>query len=317
MQTQKLIHGMIKRIRDKLGREASYFKKALVEKGLARGTREYKQFIIVSDIRSGSTMLGSYLSSHPEAVCFFELFHNFKQSIPFGQRGYERRGNQASVVSMRNDDPKRFLQQYVFNRHCPEIKAVGFKLLYTQGHCEKQWWHSPQYKHWWMGGKPPDLLPREKSCLWDYLVGTKDIVVIHLIRRNLLARLVSFHKALRSGKWGEGATGGYAEDFDLRIDINPTNLRKDLEAAERFEGEVDAKFAGHKVLKITYEELVSSPDTVIGTVTEQLGLSKRGLVTRTRKQNRQPISHSIRNFDELRCSFVGTKWEYLFREATV
>jgi LPS sulfotransferase NodH len=300
--------------RRKLKEWSAFATKKAVENHILPGNNAYTRFVIITDIRSGSTMLGSYLSSHPAVVCFFEVFHYHRESIPFGVAGFQNRGNNPTVVALRNNDPVKFLQTYIFNRHLRSTQAVGFKLLYTQAHCQKTWWHEADYNHWWRGGTPPSLMPNDKANLWQHLQMDDQLVVIHLIRRNYLARLISFRKACLTGNWGEGATGGHGVDVPIQIDVDPSELRTDLEAVDRFERETDKNFAKHKVLKIAYEDLVQNATGVLSQVTKTIGISELKLSTKSRKQNTQPLRGSIRNFEELRKKFIGTKWEYLFAE---
>jgi LPS sulfotransferase NodH len=305
-----IVHKIQRRLRE----EFASASKIAVEKRLLPGNDKYTRFVIISDIRSGSTMLGSYLSSHPAVVCFFELFHNHQESVPFGVTGYQKRGNKSSVVALRNSNPVRFLQTYIFNRHLPGAQAVGFKLLYTQGHCRSTWWHEADYNHWWRGGSAPPLLPRDQSDLWNYLQCEDQIVIIHLIRRNYLERLISFHKARLTGRWGEGATGGYGADEQIQIEVDPLELSRDLNALDRFESETDEKFARHKSIKITYEDMITDAPTALARVSKVLGIADMGMWTKTLKQNKQSVRSSIRNFETLRSKFAGTKWEYLFSD---
>lgn len=305
---------IVHKIRRRLREEVASASKIAVEKRLLPGNDKYTRFVIISDIRSGSTMLGSYLSRHPAVVCFFELFHFDQKAIPFGVAGYGRRGNSGSIVSLRNADPVKFLRQQVFNRHFTGTQAVGFKLLYTQGHCQERWWHREDYSHWWRGGAPPPVMPNDRSDLWEYLQDDDQIVIIHLIRRNYLERLVSFRKAQLTGHWGEGATGGHGVDVPIRIEVNPMELRKDLEAADRFETDTDFRFSNHRHLKIIYEDLVCDAPKALADVSKLLGIKHAALATKTRKQNKQPVRSSIRNFEELRSKFIGTKWEHLFAD---
>ena len=42
------------------------------------GYKNYKKFVIVSDSRTGSTLLMQLLNSHPEILCFGEEFKNLR-----------------------------------------------------------------------------------------------------------------------------------------------------------------------------------------------------------------------------------------------
>ena len=127
----------------RLREESARIRQCLTELGLLRGQRDYVRFIVLCGIRTGSTMLTSYLASHPNVRMFFEPFHINPHSVPFNLPGYRERGRSQSVARLRNEDPVAFLERYLFTRQPPEVQAVGFKLLYTQARFQECWWDAP------------------------------------------------------------------------------------------------------------------------------------------------------------------------------
>jgi len=295
-----------------LSREWANANRLAVESGFLPCSESYTRFVIVSSIRSGSTMFGSYLASHPAIKCFFELFHRDQSSIPFGIRGYERREHDLQALRMRNTDPAAFMETFIYNRHARAVGAVGFKLLYTQARSGPCWWNDPRYEHWWRLVDPPPTIPNDKSDLWEYLRSQNDLVVLHLVRRDYLARLVSFHKAINSGKWGDGATGGAGKDQQMSMRVDPDELIKDLEAAERLEQETDGFFRNCCLKKVIYEDLLKEPDMLLESIQMLLKVPPQSLAARTIKQNRQHPSECIANYRELESALSGTKWSYIF-----
>ena len=63
------------------------------------------------------------------------------------------------------------------------------------------------------------------STVWDYLVGTPGIAVIHLLRRDLLAAWVSYEQASRSGVWLSKLNGPRPPD-NAPFDINERVLAR-------------------------------------------------------------------------------------------
>ena len=288
-----------------------------VEHGALPGGRDYKRFVVLCAIRTGSTMLGTYLGSHPNVRMFFELFHRHPHSVPFDVEGYRARANNPSVVHDRNSDPAGFLERHVFTRHRRWVKAVGFKLLYTQARMGPQWWDEPKFDRWWAHldrNKAPDW-DAGTSDLWASLASDPAVHVIHLTRENPLAGMVSAELAKQTGRWGIGATGGAGRETDeATVTLRPEHVLQDLDAGLRMRQEGEAVFAGHPLTHVTYEELVEAPDAALANLQTFLGLPPAQLRTRTVKQNRRPLCDVIENYDALAEALRGTRWASLLSD---
>ncbi|MEL7038539.1 MAG: Stf0 family sulfotransferase [Cyanobacteria bacterium J06592_8] len=275
----------------------------------------YQKFVIVCNIRTGSTLLGSLLSSHPQTLCFFELFHRHLESIPFSVLGYRAKSSDRKIVSLRNNDPARFLQQEIYKPQHPRIKAVGFKLLYPQGRADNPWWNSPEFDRWWKDVGYEPSWSSAKSDVWTYLKDNTDIAIVHLKRKNLLRSKVSGKTAQKTGNWGIGATGGIgnpSEAVKFKLDFN--ECLQDFEAHRRMEDETDEFFANHRVLSVTYEDLVGNPTQTTNEIQRFLSLDIQSLATKTKKQASKPLSDIIQNYQELQEAFSNTSWVQLFED---
>jgi hypothetical protein len=62
-----------------------YITDKFIALGVIRGNIKYDKFIILSDYRSGSNLLMNLIKSHPQALCYSELFYGKKY---FGQAKY-------------------------------------------------------------------------------------------------------------------------------------------------------------------------------------------------------------------------------------
>ena len=286
---------------------------AMIDSHFLPSHHNYKKFLIVCNIRTGSTMLCSLLSSHSQVLCFFELFHRHLSSVPFSVPGYQAKSKNQKIVDLRNNDPGKFLDREIYKNHHKKIKAVGFKLLYTQGRSNNPWWNSSEYDRWWKDvGKEP-CWNSDKSNLWQYLKENKDIAIIHLKRNNLLKAKVSALTAQTTGNWGIGATGGIDKNNTLvKCELDFDECLQDFEASRRMEDETDDFFAEHKRLVITYEELVENTDNITNKIQDFLGLETQNLVVQTQKQATQPISEVIDNYQQLKTEFSNTSWSNFF-----
>lgn len=274
----------------------------------------YQKFVIICNIRTGSTMLCSLLSSHSQVKCFFELFHRHTDSIPFSLPGYQAKSNNSTIVSLRNADPAAFLRQEIYKPQKIQVKAVGFKLLYPQGRTGTPWWNGPEFARWWEKVGPEPVWDGKKSDLWSYLEENTDIAVIHLKRKNLLRSKVSAGIAQRSGNWGVGATGGLGSRSNVQFALDFDECLQDFEAHRRMEDEADLVFENHRKLNLTYEELTQETAIAVASVQEFLGLERQALVTQTKKQANQPLSEVISNYSQLKSQFSHTRWKECFEE---
>ncbi len=216
--------------------------------------QDYQKFVIICNIRTGSTMLGSLLSSHSQTLCFFELFHRHLDSIPFSVSGYQRKSKDPQIVHLRNNDPVAFLKQEIYKPQQKTIKAVGFKLLYPQARVDDPWWNSSEFDRWWKDVGYEPSWKSAKSDLWSYLRDNREIAIIHLKRENLLKSKVSAITAQKTGNWGIGATGGIKNNSqDVRFTLDLNECLQDFDAHRRMEDEADDLFCDHKKINITYE----------------------------------------------------------------
>lgn len=285
----------------------------LVDQHVLKSHTQYRPFVIVCNIRTGSTMLSSLLSSHPNIICFFELFHRHLEAVPFSVPGYQRKADQPAIVNLRNTDPVEFLNTQIFKPHRPNIQAVGFKLLYPQGRKDNPWWNQSEFDRWWQNIGHEPKWDHAKTDLWQYLKENKEIAIIHLKRENLLRSKVSGLTAQATGNWGVGATGGFGRNpSDYHFELNFEECLKDFNAHRRMEDEADEYFKGHAKLNLTYEEIVTNPEGTSFRVQSFLGVPFQSLTTQTRKQASKPLKDVIQNYDQLKLQFSNTRWQYLF-----
>lgn len=289
--------------------------------GLLPATKDFQRYVIVSTIRTGSSMLVSYLNSHPRATCFFEPFHRHSQTVPFAVRGYERAGRRSAVAALHRDDPVRFAEDWLFGPMPPCTRAVGFKLLYTQGRFgTDHWWHGPEYEDWWAEiGLSPSWGTAE-SDLWAWLakvpgLGGAGVRVIHLRRENLLRAVVSGQIAHQTKKWGATASGGHTTDAGCTVTLDPEALLRDFEAEARFARDTAIQFADRPVFNLSYERLLENPAGELAAVQEFLGLPQATLITKTRKQSVTPLAELIANYDQVRDALADTRYARLLDDS--
>jgi hypothetical protein len=150
---------------------------------------------------------------------------------------------------------------------------------------------------------------KNKPEVWAYLQGDKDIKVIHLIRENSLAMMVS-RKLM-----GMGGPNRIKEptkrDHTTNLELTVSECQKWFDQCELFKAEAVKKFAHHDVLTVTYEDLISDA-SIQRQIQEFLGVKYRSLDTDMVKQQVRPLSSVITNFDQLKTYFTGTPYEKYF-----
>jgi hypothetical protein len=276
--------------------------------GLAVDSTNYIRFIILSYPRTGSNMVASSLNSSPKITCFRELFNAFSGFIDFHVDGYD--DSSADDRALRNADFKKFLQQRIFCQHPTEIRAVGFKM--------------------------PHVHFRFFPGLLEWLVGDRELRVLHLKRRNLLRMLVSLRIARATRGWVEDRTDTLANKLTptnalraarhplraanrLRTFIRPKEARwktlrtpvvlseADCRAffaeVERDSAHYEGMFREHPLLTVYYEDLLQDRNKVFDQVQSFLGVRPRRLSVTTRRQNPEPLRELIANYDDLYAAF--------------
>ena len=306
---------MLIRVAKKLIEYRHRIEYSLIDSQLMPYTQKYQKFVIVCGIRTGSTMLCSLLASHPQTRTFFEVFHRHPGSTPFQVAGYRAKSSDPKISYLRQTDPVSFVNQEVWRRHPERIRAVGFKLLYTQARNTDRWWNGREFDRWWQQVGRPPTLQNAKSDLWSYLRDTPDVYIIHLRRKNLLERVISTKNAQDTGNWGVGATGGVGElHRSNQFSLDFQNCAQDFAAIRRMEDECDDFFSNSTKLNLTYEQLVNQPLTTLEKVQDFLKLRLSPLKTETKKQTKKHISDIVINYSDLREKFLDTQWHSFFQE---
>lgn len=230
------------------------------------GSRNYRKFVIVSDSRTGSTLLMQLLNSHPEIICFGEEFKNLKGFTcgPIWSRIYRKR---PSLVNW-----------------------VGFKLF---------------YRH------PSSGKDRE---VWNLIEQDKEIVIVHLMRRNILRSYVSKQIGLKTRKWTENINRPHelCED-EKKVKLDPENCRENFESISGYIEKTEKRFKEHKIIPVLYENLDKDKQGTMDRIYGELGVANFKVATNMKKQNPEKLEDLIINFSELKKEFAGTKWEYLFK----
>jgi LPS sulfotransferase NodH len=248
------------------------------------GTRDYRRFVIVSTARTGSTLLTGLLNSHSQALAFGELFRS-PDAIGWDVAPFINRQG-AHLLARYRADPVGFLDQRVFKRWPRNYAAVGFKLFY---------FHTKI---------PPG------SIVWDYLTDNREICILHLKRRNLLAQYYSLQLAHKMDVWSMTRP---ASTVPAPLSLMPDACARHFASVRDQERECDGTLSGHPLKVLYYEDLSAAQESEVRAIERFLGLKQETLMARTVRQRTAPLSEVIANYEELKQTFVGTKWAEFFR----
>jgi hypothetical protein len=232
--------------------------------------------------------------------------------------GYERRD--PADRELRDSDFPRFLDERIYCDHGDDIRAVGFKMPY-------------EHFIWFLE-------------MEGWIASQPDLHIVHLRRRNLLRSLASVRVAQATGGWVEDQP--YSVARAARLQNIPKALRHPLRAASalwriasrgikptkepewKAEREpvrlsveesryyfkwatstaehYDQVFNEQARHTVYYEDIVDAKRDTLNAVQEFLGASPSRLVASTRRQNPEPLSQLIANYDELYDAFSGTEY---------
>jgi len=230
--------------------------------------------------RTGTNLL---MSQFPSAAFkdLGEVFH----SRQLREGAFQAAGLDIDTVrALRDEDPGRFLDDCV--------AAVGQR---TDRHV--LW--KVQYPHVF---RPLEAQRRRASALRE----RPGIPIIHLVRKDLVARYVSVKVAEVSGQYLLTPSKPRIDVGPIVVDVDEclANLRRTRLLMRRAE----RAFARPRLVRVTYEDLVARPADVSATLTTALGISVSLAAPATVKQGR-PLTESVFNYDELASALEGTRWE--------
>ena len=269
----------------------------------------YVRFIVLTAGRTGSTWLTQALNSHPEIVCFGDVFKVTVGRVGFGVDGYDDFSTRDQAL--RERDVRKFLQERIFCDYGSGVHAVGFKL---------------QYKN--VYGGYPGLL--------DHLTADRELKVVHLQRSNLLRSMISLQLAETTGQYhrqplrvgwrllltGLRHPGRAVERLRARAATRsyaPSGLTLTREGCEQFiqkvrwmQGHYNKLFAEHEHIDVRYEKMAREPQSIFSQVQQFLGVQAQTLSYSQQPLNVAPMRELLANYDELREAFQDTQYAWMF-----
>lgn len=244
-------------------------------------------FVVVGAERTGSNLIVDMLATHPDIASAGELFNprlieegRLDTQVPDGI-------DAAALMRLRREDPGACLDALVGAAARQGRRAVGCKLLYYH------------------------MLSDDRVV--ERLLSMPGLRVVHLVRRDRVARYVSHVRAERTDLWWSAPSDDEAQRRGRGdVEIDPRMLLWDMQFVEQLEERTRATFAGVRGVEIAYEDFAADLDGTAARVLELLGVPRAPLVPQSQKQGDSDVRKRIVNWEDLRAVFRGTRWGGLF-----
>lgn len=243
-------------------------------------------FAILGTQRTGTTLIRTSLSSHPDILCQGEVFNLGKQ--PYRDEGgywhYSRQsvGRRITSVINRTRSTEAYLDQLYRGTG---YAAIGFKLMLNQTH--------------------------RRPYIWPLLL-ERGIKVILVERRNVLKTLVSRRTASRSGVYhvsqsfrrGSSVTSWTPKKISLATDT----LIADLDAISAERSRWESKLNNLERLLVVYEEYTADIQMGNKAMLDFLGVRYMPISSDLQKVNPDRLEDIILNYDDVRNALKQSRY---------
>ncbi|VEP18894.1 putative Sulfotransferase [Hyella patelloides LEGE 07179] len=267
----------------KIKRYYSIIRDIALNLNLIQGHLKYTKFIILCRSRTGSNLLLNQLQFHENVRMFYEVFSPDNSPKEF----WDYINHDIQIIrDLKNNNPIKLIDDFVYREMPLNISAVGFKLFYY--HARK--------------GKQQEI--------WQYLEDRQDIKIIHLVRRNLLKVHVSQQMALATNSWY--LKNGKKLDSNTIIELDYEQTRRAFEETKKLEAENEIFLKNHQILKIFYEDIVQNNVLEMEKIQNFLEVKHTPVYISTKKQSTKSLPKKIKNYSELKTSFQGSPYASFF-----
>ncbi|GIU93837.1 MAG: hypothetical protein KatS3mg012_0294 [Gaiellaceae bacterium] len=248
-------------------------------------------FAIFSTPRTGSSWLVELLNSHPAITCFGERFYEGR-GVPRdnGDRGFVRFDDLPTRFARRIprvEELELDLYLRLLYRSRPRSRAVGLKVMLEN--------------------------TRRRPTLLDALARRQSRIV-HLVRRNTLAKLISLRVAVARGVF-RARVGDTLLQVTVRL--KPEKLARDLDRMEAEVAKSRELLAHHRfpTLEVSYEDLVARTTSELARIATFLGLATKPWPAETTLVVTSPRPLDlVANREEVRRALAGTRYAAMLEE---
>ena len=151
-----------------------------------------------------------------------------------------------------------------------------------------------------------DRFFQNKNALIDYFILNTDIKFLHIKRKNILASLFSFKRALRQDQW-------ITADIEFKTEICITECERYFENIIKQQKRFDSLF-GERVFQIIYEYFELCSQEILINLQRFIEVSPSRLETEMIQNKNKKLSETITNFAELKWHFEKSVYSDFFNE---
>src|SRR6056297_1101293 len=223
---------------------------------------EYLKFMVVSNPRTGSTLLVHLLNSHPDILCHGEIFH-WKAifSMPLSEKKC------LPALNDRNRNPVRFLEQLFSDGY--GSKAIGIKMFQN---------HNP--------------------AMLNFLIRKREVKKIILKRNNYLETYTSHLIAKQTKKYYNYPDGFVPP----KVNVDPAKFLNYIKKNENFFTSVISQLekTGQNYFLVDYKEILDKG--IRKDLLEFIGVNSDISLTASNKKKQNPakLSERISNYSEIK-----------------
>lgn len=228
-------------------------------------------FLIVADLRTGSTLLSSTLSRHPDIQCLGELLHHrdFADNQLQGVQRHDLTAQQLIAGALEGTN----------------ARAAGFRAMLFHP--------DPTVRPLW-------------ADAWDVLRNWPGLRVIHLYRKDQLAQYASLRIAMEIGCFTPSPDDPVLKPENRpRLHIQPGELEQWIAERRLLTAKLCRQLEWKPWFELSYEALVTDWDRQMNRIQRFIGVEACSLPQAKQKQEQRPLSEFILNLGQLRAS-VGT-----------
>lgn len=242
------------------------------------------KYVILGMPRTGSTLLNTGLTQHPNICAFGELLHRDLEQRR--QVHNVKRNGQTVYFDAASDDAITFLKEHVYD-YASNFEAIGFKLFGEHVEC-----------------------PGTTRLFSRLLANIDQLKIIHIVRSNYLDVFVSRRMAERTKEWVRFSGTAPDPSFSAAtIDADPERAVKFFETMLEFDKFIESLGKVAPYYRVDYEALTADYEGVMSSVYKFVGASNFKARAYTQRQIERPISQVVQNYENLRSRVAGTRWE--------
>lgn len=258
--------------------------------------------VVIGTQRSGTTVLRSLLGSHPEIATFGEVFlyrHAHMKECYYHFLRNEVQSDPDLVIPGPEASPAlfdRFLE-YLETLVPEGTGTIAFDCKYNflDGSIV------PGERHW---GQPPFLLRQFRR---------RKFSIIHCVRRNALATIVSSHLTNKNKVW---ATNDLTRIKHTMATVPTDNLLNSLKHRKK-EQDHYSELLGSPTFVAYYEDMFDRTQfsaAFLRDLSEHLGLENRFVAEPQLKKIAPPVSHAIENLNEIKSLLRETEFNWMLED---